>query len=31
MSKANPLWGSPRIKGELRKIGIDFAKSTIEK
>jgi len=29
MSKANPFWGSPRIKGELRKIGIYLAKSTI--
>ena len=31
MSKANPLWGSPHIVGELRKIGIDLAKSTVEK
>jgi len=31
MSTANPLWGSPRILGELRKIGIDLAKSTVEK
>jgi hypothetical protein len=31
MSTANPLWGSPRIVGELRKIGIDVAKSTVEK
>jgi putative transposase len=31
MSPTNPLWGSPRIMGELRKIGIDLAKSTIEK
>ena len=31
MSRANPLWGSPRIRGELRKIGIELAKSTIEK
>jgi transposase InsO family protein len=31
MSTANPLWGSPRILGELRKIGIDVAKSTVEK
>ena len=23
MSRANPLWGSPRIVGELRKLGID--------
>jgi hypothetical protein len=27
----NPLWGSPRIRGELRKIGIELAKSTVEK
>jgi putative transposase len=31
MSRANPLWGSPRIVGELRKLGIDVAKSTGEK
>lgn len=31
MSQANPLWGSPRILGELKKLGIDVAKSTIEK
>ena len=31
MSKANLLWGSPRIQGELKKIGINLAKSTIEK
>lgn len=31
MSKANPLWGSPRIVGELRKLGIEVAKSTVEK
>ena len=31
ISKANPLWGSPHIKGELQKIGIYLAKSTIEK
>ena len=28
---ANPRWGSPRILGELRKLGIAVAKSTIEK
>jgi putative transposase len=27
---ANPTWGSPRIVGELRKLGIDVAKSTVE-
>jgi len=31
MSAANPSWGSPRIVGELRKLGIDVAKSTVEK
>jgi putative transposase len=31
MSLANPPWGSPRIIGELRKLGIDVAKSTVEK
>ena len=31
MSTANRLWGSPHILGELRKIGIDVAKSTVEK
>jgi len=27
MSSANPLWGAPRIVGELRMIGIDLAKA----
>ncbi len=31
MSEANTGWGSPRIAGELRKLGIDVAKSTVEK
>ena len=31
MSQANPLWGAPRIVGELRKLGIHVAKSTVEK
>jgi len=31
MSAANPLWGAPRIVGELRKIGIEVAKSTVER
>ena len=30
MSKANTSWGSPRIVGEFRKLGIDVAKSTVE-
>jgi putative transposase len=28
---SNPLWGSPRIVGELRKLGLTVAKSTVEK
>jgi putative transposase len=31
MSRANPTWGSPRIIGELRKLEIDVAKSTVGK
>jgi putative transposase len=31
MWQAKPTWGSPRIVGELRKLGIDVAKSTVEK
>ena len=31
MSEANTGWGSPRIVGELHKLGIDVAKSTVEK
>jgi putative transposase len=31
MWQANPTWGSPRIVGELRKLGIDVAKSTVER
>jgi putative transposase len=30
MSQANPLWGAPRMIGELRKLGIHVAKSTVE-
>jgi putative transposase len=30
MWQANPTWGSPRIVGELRKLGIKVAKSTVE-
>jgi transposase InsO family protein len=30
MSSANPFWGAPRILGELSKIGIVVAKSTVE-
>jgi transposase InsO family protein len=31
MSRANPLWGSPRIHGELLKLGFDLAQSTVAK
>jgi putative oxidoreductase len=31
MSLANPLWGAPRIHGELLKLGIEIAQSTIAK
>jgi putative transposase len=31
ISTANPRWGAPRILGELRKLGIEVAKSTVEK
>ena len=31
MSHANPLWGAPRLHGELRKIGIAVAQSTVAK
>jgi putative transposase len=31
MWRSNPTWGSPRIAGELRKLGINVAKSTVEK
>jgi hypothetical protein len=30
MWQTNPTWGAPRIVGELRKLGIDVAKSTVE-
>jgi transposase InsO family protein len=30
-SRANPLWGTPRIVGELGKLGIKVAKSTVDK
>ena len=29
MSRANPLWGAPRIHGELRKLGIAVSQSTV--
>jgi hypothetical protein len=31
MWRSNPTWGSPRIVGELQKLGIHVAKSTVEK
>jgi hypothetical protein len=31
VSGANPLWGTPRIVGELGKLGITVAKSTVDK
>jgi transposase InsO family protein len=31
MWQVNPTWGSPRIVGELQKLGIDITKSTVEK
>jgi putative transposase len=31
ISTANPRWGSPRILGDVRKLGIAVAKSTVEK
>ncbi len=29
MSQANPLWGAPRVHGELLKLGIAVAQSTV--
>src|SRR5260370_28131181 len=31
MSKENPLWGAPRIHGELLKLGFQIAESTVSK
>ena len=31
MSRANPLWGAPRIHGELLKLGIDVCQATVAK
>lgn len=31
MWRSNPIWGAPRIVGELRKLGINVATSTVEK
>jgi hypothetical protein len=29
MSNANPLWGAPRIHGELLKLGIEISQATV--
>jgi len=31
MSRANPLWGAPRIHGELLKLGIEVSQTTVSK
>jgi putative transposase len=31
MSEANPLWGAPRIHGELLKLGIEVGQATVAK
>jgi hypothetical protein len=31
MSGENPLWGAPRIHGELLMLGFDVAQSTVSK
>ena len=31
MSKANPLWGAPRIHGELQKLGIEISQAAVSK
>jgi putative transposase len=31
MSEANPLWGAPRIHGELLKLGIEIGQATVSK
>ena len=31
MHAANPLWGAPRIHGELQKLGIEVAQTTVAK
>ncbi len=31
MSQANPLWGAPRIHGELLKLGIEVSQATVSK
>src|SRR4029453_4892310 len=31
MSTANPLWGAPRIHGELQKLGLAISQATVSK
>ena len=31
MSTANPLWGAPRVHGELMKLGIELSHTTVSK
>jgi transposase InsO family protein len=31
MSEANPLWGAPRIHGELQKVGLEISQATVSK
>jgi hypothetical protein len=31
MSRANALWGAPRIHGELLKLGIEVSQATVSK
>jgi putative transposase len=31
MSKSNPLWGAPRIHGELQKLGVEISQATVSK
>ena len=31
MAEANPLWGAPRIHGELRKLGLEIGQATVSK
>jgi transposase InsO family protein len=31
MADANPLWGAPRIHGELRKLGLEISQATVSK
>jgi putative transposase len=31
MSKANPIWGAPRIHGELQKLGVEISQAAVSK